>query len=130
VIVALLLNLGLIFVHNKSLLLLSHLSVVPLSDLAALKLLLLTLFLFFDFSCVVGDFVLLFLCLKLPLNASVVCVSQRAQVLGKLLLLSNEFLHLRVLCQDLIAETEVGFKLSIFTHVPHFEEAQHVVQTD
>lgn len=93
-IVALLLNLGLILVHDKSLLLLSHLSVVSLSDLAALKLLLLTLFLFLDFSCVVSDFVLLLLCLKLPLNASVVCVSKPAQVLGKLLLLSNEFLHL------------------------------------
>ena len=93
VFVSLLLNLSLIFVHNKSLLLLGHLSIVPLRDLATLKLLLLTFFLLFDFSSVVGYFVLLLLAFKLPLHASVVRVSELAQVLSKLVLLGNEFLH-------------------------------------
>jgi len=75
VFITLLLNLGLIFVHNESLLLLSHLSVVPLRNLTALKLLFLTLLLFFYFSCVVRDFVLLFLAFKLSLHTSVVGVS-------------------------------------------------------
>ena len=93
VFVSLLLNLSLIFVHNKSLLLLGHLSIVPLRDLATLKLLLLTFFLLFDFSSVVGYFVLLLLAFKLPLHASVVRVSELAQVLSKLVLLGNELLH-------------------------------------
>ena len=93
VFVSLLLNLSLIFVHNKSLLLLGHLSIVPLRYLATLKLLLLTFFLLFDFSRVVSYFVLLLLAFKLPLHASVVRVSELTQVLGKLVLLGNELLH-------------------------------------
>jgi hypothetical protein len=93
VFVSLLLNLSLIFVHNKSLLLLGHLSIVPLRYLATLKLLLLTFFLLFDFSRVVSYFVLLLLAFKFPLHTSVVRVSELAQVLGKLVLLGNELLH-------------------------------------
>jgi hypothetical protein len=76
VVVPLLLYLSLIFVHYQSLLFLCHLCIVPLRDLATLKLLLLTFFLLFDFSRIMYDFAFLFLAFEPPLDTSVVCFSE------------------------------------------------------